>query len=137
MDRADWTAFEVSNGGYSLSVRAFLMGEDLLVSLSGGDQPHIGSAALAVPRRSLRDPAERSATSSVLNVVGHKDDALTKDASERLAAALGRRVVVVAGAHYENLDQSGIAVIRALGDRAVERLIASFGPAVAPDRHEG
>lgn len=68
------------------------------VSLFGGI-PHVGTTALAIPRPSLKDPGRMSATASVLNVTGHKDDELARRLAESLAAGLNRVVAVTAGVH--------------------------------------
>jgi hypothetical protein len=129
---SDWTdSFSVSEGRFELEVVLVRMGDDLAVCLYGGDKAHIGSVALAVPRPSLRDPAVRSATASVLNVVGHKEDHLTVSAAEQLAAGLGRVVSVAAGVHYDDLDEAGIEAIGRLAQKAVECILA-MGLVVAP-----
>ena len=121
----DWTdSFSVSEGRFELEVVLVRMGDDLAVCFFGGDRPHIGSVALGMPRPSLRDPAVRSATASVLNVLGHKEDHLTVSAAERLAAGLGQVVSVAAGIHYDDLDEAGIEAIGRLAQKAVERILA-------------
>ena len=47
------------------------IGKDLLITVRGGTRPHIGCCVLAQPRPSLAGDGKVSATSSVLNVVGH------------------------------------------------------------------
>lgn len=74
-------------------------GEGINVTLGGGEVPHIGAVAIAIPRPSLKDPGRISATTSVYLLVGHKDDALAKPLADRIARALGQPVVVAAGVH--------------------------------------
>jgi hypothetical protein len=83
------------------------MGPDLLVTLWGG-AVHIGALGMAVPRASLRDPNERSATSSVFTFPGHKEDVTVKLVSEGLSGRLNRKVVVVAGIHWDRLQPDEI-----------------------------
>jgi hypothetical protein len=94
---------------WAVEARAFRIGEDVLVSIYGGEKPHIGAVAAAQPRPSLADPARSSATASVLAYVGHKEDETAKHVAERLAALLRTRVVVTAGIHWDNIDAEGIA----------------------------
>ena len=61
-----------------------------------------------MPRASLRDPNERSATSSVLTFPGHKEDVAVKLVSEALSGRLNRNVVVVAGIHWDGLQPDEI-----------------------------
>ncbi len=87
------------------------------------ERPHIGVAAAAQPRPSLQDPTRTSATSSVLTLLGHKEDQVVKTASERLAAALGTHVVVTAGMHGDGLSPEIIATVEARCSEIVDRLL--------------
>lgn len=87
------------------------VGEDLVVTIGGGEIPHVGSVAVAVPRPSLRDREVTSATASVVTLVGHKDDELAKPISEFLAARLRRTVVVVAGVHVDCATSDDIEIL--------------------------
>lgn len=110
---------EISAGEGRLRVclRATEAGEDLVVTIAGGESPHVGSAAVAVPRPSLRDPAATSATASVITLVGHKDDELAKPIAEFLASKLSRTIVVVAGVHIDGATPDDI---ESLSDTAWE-----------------
>jgi hypothetical protein len=73
----------------------------------------------------------------VLNVAGHKEDRLTTDTAEQLAAGLGSVVTVAAGIHYDDLDESGIETILRLAQRAVERILVAWHAAGrGPDETE-
>ena len=83
--------FRVERDGYLLQAQVHRLGEDLVVLLGGGELPHVGTAVVAEPRASGADPTRRSATSSVWNRLGHKDEALARPLSERLAADLRKQ----------------------------------------------
>jgi hypothetical protein len=100
-----------SQGKYPIHSMSLLLGEDLLTCLWGGSKPHIGAIALALPRPSLADPAMTSSTASVLTMLGHKEDRVVKVVAERLSARLNKNVVVTAGIHWEELDESAIQEI--------------------------
>ena len=108
---------------YNLRASARWIGGDLLVAIWGGERPHIGAAALAQPRPSLKDSGIMSATASVICVVGHKEDDLVKEASEFLAATLKTRVVVTAGIHWDNLDEAGIRAVKQNSQALVKRIV--------------
>ena len=105
--------FDLSSGEgrYPIHAAAMLIGEDLLVAIWGGTQPHIGAASLAQPRPSLADPERTSATASVLARLGHKDDTIAKTVSEHLAASLAKNVVVTVGIHWDNLEWKAVEEI--------------------------
>ena len=99
---------KTNSGSYDIEADIRRIGDDFLVSIYGGEVPHIGAVAAAHPRPSLKDPAEMSATASVICYTAHKEDDLAKQAAETLAAALNTRVVVTAGIHWDNLSKTGI-----------------------------
>ena len=111
---------------YKVSAEVRLVGDDLLVVITGGDRPHIGSAAVALPRASLRDRGVMSATSSVYNIPGHKDQVLAQRVSEVLASRLNRTVVAVAGFHKDGISERGIKKVMENAERLAEKICASL-----------
>ena len=99
------------------------IGPDLLVSIWGGTHPHIGAVAMAVPRPSLKDPKEVSATSSNFTFVGHKEDLLAKKISEKIASQLKTNVVVTAGVHWDKLPPNKIETIEKLTDTLTDLIL--------------
>lgn len=82
---------------------------------------------MAEPRPSLRDPKEISATSSVFTFLGHKEDVVAKAVAEDLAKALNRKVVVVAGMHWEGLREEEVEEVLRLCEALTRRIIEAFG----------
>ena len=103
--------FKTQEGIFDLTASVTKVGQDFVVVIWGGERPHIGAVALAQSRQSLKDPQMKSATASVLSILGHKEDAVVKSVSERLAAVADRPVVVTAGIHWDNLEQSDLSKI--------------------------
>lgn len=101
-----------------LRLRAERAGADYCLLLEGGSAPHIGCAVLALPRPSLWEDGSRSATASVLNVVGHKDEAVCRLLAERVAARKNAIVVCTGGFHVDGISREQIAELT----RAVEAL---------------
>lgn len=89
--------------------RLFFTEEGIVAHLFGGEKPHVGAVALAVPRPSLEGTGKTSSTASVLTVVGHKDDELARPVALFLAARLRVAVVVVAGIHVEGASHKDIS----------------------------
>lgn len=114
----------VKKGRFSLEALVMSIGPDLLAAVWGGTHPHIGAVALALPRPSLQNRRKTSATSSVLTLLGHKEDVTAKMVSEALAAALKRNVVVTAGIHWDNLAPEDIGAINELTKQLVGKIIA-------------
>jgi hypothetical protein len=105
---------EVSKGRFKIQGLVQEVGQNILVSMWGGTLPHIGAVGMATPRPSLKDPKKTSATSSTFTYVGHKEDAVVKRVSERLAARFKTNVVVAAGIHWDDLTSSEIQIIEHL-----------------------
>ncbi len=94
---------EANLGFAVLSVELKAVGEDLLILFRGGDLPHIGCVVLAQPRCSLKKNGARSATSSVLNVMGHKDEQIARVLAEKAAAKYGKVTVCAGGFHKDGM----------------------------------
>lgn len=114
----------VKEGPFLLQAMVILVGDDLLVSIWGGTRPHIGAVALALPRPSLKDKKKTSATSSVLTVLGHKEDQTVKAVSEALSAVFKKNTVVTAGIHWDNLKAEEIKLIMGLTEKLTQKIIA-------------
>jgi hypothetical protein len=112
---------------YRVEAEVLFLGADLLVVLSGGDKPHIGSIAVALPRPSLADPAKISSTASVYNFVGHKDQVIAQRVSEILSAELNKHVVVVAGFHVDAISTEGIARVVENCDGLAQMILKELG----------
>ncbi len=101
--------FSFGSMPYTVHAEVRLLGADVLVILSGGTKPHIGSIAVALPRPSLTNEAIVSSTSSVYNFLGHKDHVIAQRIAEMLSSRLNRNVVAVAGFHIDKISPEGIS----------------------------
>ena len=117
--------FSEKRGPFEIFARAESVGNDVLVVLWGGIA-HIGAIGIAQPRPSLRDSSVMSATSSVLTFLGHKEDVPAKAMSEALAARLDKKVVVVAGIHWDNALPEEIGMISEACKALVERIASKL-----------
>ena len=85
------------------------VGEDIHILFSGGDRPHIGCTVMAVPRESLTGDGSISVTSSVMNLTGHKDEAVCRELAEAWCKKTGRVTVCTGGFHVDNITAEQIA----------------------------
>ena len=114
---------------YRVVAEVRFVGADLLVIISGGDKPHIGSVAVALPRPSLQDGRVMSATSSVYNFLGHKDQVIAQRMAEALSSGLNRQVVVVAGFHKDSISKKGIEKVTKNCDCLARKIAQDFSVA--------
>ena len=94
--------FSTTVAGHPLRLRCVRMGEDICLTLCGGEQEHIGAVAVAQPRPSLADPARTSATASVIALPGHQEDMLARELALKVAATLKVTVCVACGIHLQH-----------------------------------
>lgn len=115
-------------GRYRIEVLTTLTAEGLVVQILGGERPHVGAVAIALPRPSLSSPGELRASTTVVPLYGHRDDEIARPAAEKLAVACAQPVVVVAGVHIEAATREEIELLVANVSEAVEgltRLVAA------------
>ena len=113
-------------GRWQVEARAFCTAEGIVVLLTGGERPHVGAVVLSLPRPSRAAPGRLSCTSTVLPLLGHKDDLVARPLAEELAVAYGQPVVVVAGVHVDEASEEDIARLvencRAVGTTLIRQL---------------
>lgn len=96
-----------------IEIQATRVGCDLQLLLRGGSSPHIGCIVLATPRPSLTGDGSRRATASVINVTGHKDEALCRYLAEKVAAAADAVTVCTGGFHIDAMTPKQIQEVQA------------------------
>lgn len=97
------------------------LGSDYSILIQGGEKPHIGSTVMAIPRPSLTGDKTISATSSVINVTGHKDEELCRFLAETVAKKTMGTVVCTGGFHMDNITSRQIKeVMDAVKEIALE-----------------
>jgi len=114
------------DGRYRVVCTAIRVGQDVTIQIQGGERPHIGAVAMAIPRPSLKDPTRLSATASVLTVIGHKEDELARSIALHLATELSCVAVVLAGVHLDGADENDIARIVENSDQVVRMLVEAI-----------
>ena len=96
-----------------IEIQATRVGCDIQLLLQGGSSPHIGCMVLATPRPSLTGDGSRRATASVINVTGHKDEALCRYLAEKVAAVADAVTVCTGGFHIDGMTSEQIQEVQA------------------------
>ena len=96
---------------YKVVAEVKIIGDDLIISVWGGTKPHIGSISVSVPRPGLKDSTSMSSTSSVINLIGHKDEVVARKFSEQLATKFNRNAIATAGIHIDDITENQINII--------------------------
>ena len=118
--------FSSETGGYNVKITASFLGDDLLVTCTGGEKPHIGAVAVAHPSPSFDDPEKQDASANIICLSGHREDELARSASLKLCRVLGCTVTVVAGMHWAVIDRKGIGQVVANVESLIEQLLAAL-----------
>ena len=82
--------------GITIEICEKAIGEDLVLTLSGGEKPHIGCVVQAVPRPSLSGDG-------TISVTGHKDEFLCRRLAENRCRETGKVVVCTGGVHMDHI----------------------------------
>ena len=102
--------------GFELVATAVQMGEDWLVTITGGDTPHIGTTSLA-----WMDAGELVLKSLVCPT--HKDHIVGEHYARTLAPLVKSRVLVVAGIHYDGIATEHIAHVVEASNELLKELV--------------
>ena len=94
-----------------LNIESTWVGDDLCITVSGGERPHIGSVAIATPRPSLSGDGSMSCTSSVINLAGHRDEEIVRRIAEKACIKHGCTVVCTGGFHKDGIADKEISEI--------------------------
>lgn len=119
--------------GYEIRAEAVLSGNDLTVIVKGGSRPHIGSVSIAVPRKSMLNDGDMSATVSTINLPGHKDNEIGDMFAKGIAIATGSTCVVTCGIHIDNITKDEIDSVLAASKQLLDRMtgaLKNFGQEV-------
>ncbi|MDH8678087.1 hypothetical protein QE109_08005 [Fusibacter bizertensis] len=117
----------VDKNKYEITLNKILCGKDLSVSIYGGDKPHIGAVAVAVPRESLSGDGSISSSASVICITGHKEDDLARKVALKISAAWNCVVSVTVGIHIEDATVSDFMEIERGVHELVDELLAERG----------
>ena len=125
----EWSVkIEKEIAGIRLNACAGKIGEDVLICLEGGNAPHIGCVVQAVPRPSLTGDGTTSATASVLNLTGHKDEFLCRKLAEQVCSMADVVTVCTGGVHLDHIKEKQIRELMCamdeIGKEIAERLLS-------------
>lgn len=114
---------ETGEGKYRICLVATVTPEGIMINLLGGERPHLGAVVLSIPRPGLDGSGKTSCTTSVIPLLGHKDDEAARPVAEMVARATGHPVSVAAGIHVDRAAAGEIALLLENTGRAAEKLL--------------
>lgn len=112
---------QAGNEYFTMTCDIVNMGEDVQICIYGGDKAHIGSVVLSEPRESLTGKGI-GVTSSVMNRIGHKDEAVARMIAEEMAKYWNRVVCVSCGFHIDHAAPEQIACVMELAENLLNKI---------------
>ncbi|MEM0049381.1 MAG: hypothetical protein QW424_02790 [Candidatus Bathyarchaeia archaeon] len=74
-------------------------GKGMIAVLIGGEEPHVGAVAVAIPSSIIHHPEKMRSSISIFTVPGHMDDQVAAPLAKKLSEELGEPVVMICGLH--------------------------------------
>lgn len=108
-----------SRGRIPLRMTCLRLGQDLCVTLSGGDREHIGAIALGQPGNN--PPA-------TIALEGHREEALAAEIAQRVSNSTRATVCVACGIHVEHLLPEELKAILELSRELTDELLEKLKP---------
>ncbi len=116
--------YEKSVCGTTLHCEVIEMGRDYTVCLWDEAGGHVGSVCLSAARPSLTGKGI-SATTSVLNCLGHKEEVVAREIAEAVATQKNCTVVCSCGLHLDGISPEMIGEILKACRELKEMILAS------------
>lgn len=82
----------------------------ITVFITGGDTPHVGAVALAVPSANAAT-GENTCDISVITAYGHKDRFLAEKAADMICRKTGEITSVTAGVHVDEASKEDLKLL--------------------------
>ena len=111
---------------HNIKCRIIKMGNDLNITIEGGDIPHIGAVELGIPVDMPHDISKKTTSVSLLTVPGHKEDDVVLKCAKRLVKELGVTVVVTCGIHIKDITFNEINDLLTLINQMMTQIIGQL-----------
>lgn len=113
------TKVEIQVGGFAMSAEAQQIGGDLLITLVGGDTPHIGTVT-TLSNKQKKETIRFESHSDRF----HKDDALAERIIEIIAPYIPGNCVITAGVHVNGITKEQIQASFSMAENLGQQLVA-------------
>ena len=97
----------------------------ITIFITGGDTPHVGAAALAVPSKNAAT-GENTCDINVITAYGHKDRFLAEKVADMVCRKTGEITSVTAGVHVDDAKKEDLLQLIANTTSAAEKFLAEY-----------
>lgn len=102
---------------YPIDLTMQWIGEDILLTVTGGVKKHIGSISIYKPS------TEQDYNASIL-LPKHRDNVVSDHFAKVISKKMNTTVTVICGIHYDSPGEDGINQILACTDNILEELVS-------------
>jgi len=88
-------------GKYTVWLRRYEIGEDLVFLLGGGERSHVGGVVIAEPGKKIQS----------IRLSGHYDDIVLRPIAETACEKYKTKVIAVGGVHVDNATKEEINLL--------------------------
>ena len=110
-------SFSVEKDKIKLNASLFVVGKDVLLILSGGTHPHIGSLTFLTKTEDIKNHDFPSHDGR-----RHKDGELSQRIAHRIQKSLQGSCVITSGVHFDGISWEGIQTCFDLSDELGEQI---------------
>ncbi len=111
--------FSESQLNYTIRASVNVIGQDLLIVLTGGDVPHIGTVTTltrTIPMETVCFPSH--------NGRNHKDDILARKIAQLIQQDLPGSCVITSGVHVDHISKAQIAAASSMANNLGKQILA-------------
>ncbi|HYE81650.1 MAG TPA: hypothetical protein VEG39_05715 [Clostridia bacterium] len=113
----------LEDGKYSLEALLVLTDDGIAMFVGGGEKPHIGTVVISQPRPGMKAGSGISCTTSVTNMLSHKDDLIIIPIAEAVCKKTSMVVAASGGVHIDNADESAIKRLMSNMEELTKKLL--------------
>lgn len=106
------------NGRVIIDLKAIYVGEDLIIIISGGDIPHIGS--ISYGGQEFKNKEFKDNTIIYKN---HKEHIISQRFSQRIGEVFKGNYIISAGIHLDNITKEEIEIVQRMSEELLEEII--------------
>ena len=106
-------------GRVNIDLKATYVGEDLIISISGGDRPHVG--AISYGGEGFENKEFKKNTIIYGN---HKEYIISQRFSQRIGEIFKGNYIISAGIHLDNITKEEIEIVKKLSEELLEEIIS-------------
>lgn len=111
--------FKVDQAGYTISAACQLLNQDLLVSLTGGNVPHIGGIVSWDNKAKKQEEIRFASHDGRI----HKDIFLAEKFAEKIEKALPGNLCVTAGVHIDGITREQIEASFPMTEKLAQQIL--------------